>query len=409
MENIPPCASAAKSAPTCATLPPPRLARKRHSAGSSACATLKRSQGRSLPYVEQRARRQPDARVRRHPGQRVGAAPGPAAGGSRPQEQAGSRPRADLEAMGVEQRLDLLVRPRQPVAQARGVRRVASFEQHVVDQAFHGLGSGQPAHHLAARADPQQRVVGHHVADPQRRRDALGVAAQVDHAPRAIQSRQRRGPAIQQLARDVVLDDVEIMARGQRQHLGGVGRFQARSRGIVQRGVDEQQPGPVQPRHARQGPAQPARAPPARRAPAPGAGSGTDWHNRAAPPPSCRPDAAACARRCPGPAWRPASAGPAARRPRCRALPASPRCARARARSPGMAVVRHAPHRLAADVSQRGAQAVLVEPVVRQPAAARAQARGLSAWISHRRHCVSSAAGRQTAGAGCGGRGRATR
>ena len=336
----------------------PRLAQEAPQLRILRVRHVKAQPGQVLPaYVEQRARRQPNAGIRRHPGQRVGAQPGPAAGGSRPQEQAGSRPRADLEAMGVEQRLDLLVRPRQPVAQARGAPRgVLRAARGGPGVPWSRVRSARSASCCARRPAAARR-------GPPCSRPA--ATARCSWSSRPGRSRATRHPVPPATG----TSHPAARARRRPRRCGNHGARPApapRRRWplpgsfpwIVQRGVDEQQPGPVQPRHPLQGHAvQPGRAARHRhrRAPAPGAGSGTDWHNRAAPPPWCRPDAAACARRCPGPAWRPASAGPAARRPRCHARPASPRCARARARSPGMAVVRHAPHRLAADAAARRA------------------------------------------------------
>lgn len=106
--------------------------------------------------------------------------------------------------------------------------------------ALHDLGRGQPGGHLGARQVAHQVAVRHDVADPHRRADGLGVAAQVDHALRAVQRREQGGNGGHQLARNIVFHDPQAVALGRLQHAERVGHAQAGAAGVLQHRVDEQ-------------------------------------------------------------------------------------------------------------------------------------------------------------------------
>ena len=86
----------------------------------------------------------------------------------------------------------------------------------------HEFGGRQPGERLDVAQLADQRRMRGDEADAQAGGQRLGEAADVDHAPAVIEAGEpRRMPALQ-VAVDVVLDDHEIVARGELEHARGV-------------------------------------------------------------------------------------------------------------------------------------------------------------------------------------------
>ena len=83
-----------------------------------------------------------------------------------------------------------------------------------------------------------------HESDAQVRREGLGKAADVNHAPPVIETGEPHGMPALQIAVNVVFEDHEIMAGGELEHSRGNGRAHARARGVVCDRIEDEQLGP---------------------------------------------------------------------------------------------------------------------------------------------------------------------
>ena len=138
---------------------------------------------------------------------------------ARPQIHAFARFAIQLEAQRLQACGDFFVRCGQAFAQGFQMLAPAAIGDHVVDQSFGHLGTGQAREHLLVRELLHDALARQQISHAQIGRHGLGKTAQIDHAVELIEAGERRLMAGVHVGVDVVFDQHEVMLRGPFQKL----------------------------------------------------------------------------------------------------------------------------------------------------------------------------------------------